>query len=95
MAHLCHAAGCTQPVNPAFLMCSRHWFMVPQRLKSLVRRHYRGGQERDKLVTHAYCEAVRAAVVAVAEKEGWTQEEIDKACAAYDVFDPGSTDTLF
>lgn len=95
MAHHCHAAGCKRLVDPSLLMCSYHWFKVPQRIKSAVWRHYRAGQETDKVVTHAYCEAARAAVIAVAEKENRTQAEIEEACRVYAVFDPGPTETLF
>jgi hypothetical protein len=67
--HHCHANGCNEVVDPKFLMCRKHWFMVPQKNKLAVYRHYRKGQEIDKNPTAAYLEAAQAAIDAVARKE--------------------------
>lgn len=68
--HLCHAEGCKEPVPPAMLMCYSHWRMVPVELKHGVWETYREGQEIDKRPSAAYLAAARAAIEAVARKEG-------------------------
>lgn len=68
--HHCHADGCNVPVPPKMMMCKRHWFMVPKALRDRVWATYVPGQERRKDPTPEYMEAQRAAVRAVAEKEG-------------------------
>lgn len=70
MAHTCHAEGCRAEVPPRLLMCLRHWRMVPVRLQREVWRTYRKGQEIDKCPSEDYLVAQRAAVEAVAQKEG-------------------------
>lgn len=70
MQHLCHAKGCGLPVPPKLLMCRRHWYMVPDHLRSLVWRHYRPGQEIDKRPTREYLEVMKQAIDAVAHAEG-------------------------
>jgi hypothetical protein len=52
------------------LMCSRHWRGVPSELQQAVWRHYRRGQEIDKRPTPEYLAAAKAAIDAVAAKEG-------------------------
>ena len=44
MTHICHAKGCTTSCKPEYLMCSRHWRMVPRRTQLLVYKHYQKGQ---------------------------------------------------
>lgn len=68
MPHTCHAVACDVPVPPAMLMCRPHWFRVPPKLRNRVWAEYHNG------ITKAYCAAAKAAVLAVAEKEG---REID------------------
>jgi hypothetical protein len=68
--HECHATGCFAQVPPAFLMCHRHWKMVPVPLQRRVWATYQTGQERgDAEVTDEYIEAQQAAVKAVADAE--------------------------
>lgn len=77
MPHTCHAVACERYVPPQMLMCRQHWFMVPPKLRSRVWATYQSGQcdiESDVDPTRAYCEAAKAAVIAVAQKEG---REID------------------
>lgn len=71
--HRCHAAGCTAVVPPAMLMCRMHWFMVPKPLRQAVWRLYRRGQEVTKDPTPDYLAVARAAIDAVAQREGRTQ----------------------
>ena len=68
--HLCHAEGCTVEVPPKMLMCRRHWRMVPARLQAAVWNAYVPGQERRKDPTGVYLAAAKAAIEAVAKKEG-------------------------
>lgn len=69
-AHVCHAMGCKVVVDPALLMCKKHWRMVPKRIAQEVWRHYRPGQEIDKRPTEAFLAAAQSAINAVARKEG-------------------------
>ena len=73
MSHRCHAKGCSKAVPPRLLMCSRHWYMVPKRLRDAVWEHYRPGQEIDKCPTRAYLDAADAAIAAVAAQEAQRQ----------------------
>jgi hypothetical protein len=81
--HTCHARGCTMHVPPRLLMCSRHWRLVPAELKRAIWLHYRRGQEITKDPSPEYLEAMKAAIDAVAAKEGYlttgTCEVLQKA----------------
>ena len=70
LAHHCHAEGCRVPTRPEMLMCSRHWRMVPYRLRKAVWATYRDGQCDDMRPSADYCRAAGAAVNAVAALEG-------------------------
>lgn len=70
MRHVCHAEGCEVAVPPRMLMCLTHWRMVPRELQRRVWATYVEGQEIRKDPTPEYMEAQRAAVEAVAIKEG-------------------------
>ena len=52
------------------LMCLAHWRMVPKKLQKAVWGSYRQGQCDDMNPSREYCEAAKAAVIAVAAKEG-------------------------
>jgi hypothetical protein len=67
--HACHARGCTTEVDPAMLMCKRHWSIVPKPLKNAVWGTYVAGQELRKDPTAEYLRAAQAAIDAVAEVE--------------------------
>jgi hypothetical protein len=67
--HHCHAKGCTKVVPPRMLMCYPHWKMVPLQIQRWVWREYREGQEIDKQPSHAYMQAMHAAIDAVDAKE--------------------------
>lgn len=68
--HRCHARFCSTSVPPRMLMCTAHWRMVPYRLQTDVWDAYVPGQEVRKDPTPEYLKAARAAINAVAEKEG-------------------------
>jgi len=70
MAHQCHATDCKTAVPPEMFMCRLHWYKVPAPLRERVWRAYRVGQCDDMNPNLAYCEAAKAAVTAVARKEG-------------------------
>lgn len=68
--HLCHATDCKTAVPPKMLMCRKHWRMVPRELQEDVWDAYEEGQENRKDPTTTYLKAARAAINAVATKEG-------------------------
>lgn len=68
--HICHAFGCDKSVPPRLLMCAHHWYMVPRNVQSLVWKHYRPGQEVDKMPSEEYLLVQRSAVWSVAVSEG-------------------------
>jgi len=67
--HTCHATGCAVPVEPKFLMCPRHWKMVPRAIQQEVWRRYRVGQEIDKQPSPEYLAVMKQAIDIVAKKE--------------------------
>jgi hypothetical protein len=67
--HTCHAMGCDRPVEPKYLMCPKHWAMVPANLQTQVQQLYRPGQEVDKQPSPGYLNAARAAIAAVQRQE--------------------------
>lgn len=70
-AHTCHAEGCTIRCKPEFLMCRKHWFMVPRALQDAVWDAYVPGQcDFDPLPSDEWHAAADAAIEAVAVKEG-------------------------
>lgn len=81
MSHRCHATGCTTPVPAVMFMCKSHWFLVPKPMRDRIWKTYREGQCDDMNPSDAYCEAAKAAVIAVAEREGRTPDT-----ALYDLF---------
>ena len=70
MSHYCHAKGCGIPTKPQFLMCPKHWSMVPWSLKKRVWEAYNPGQEQKKNPTQRYLIVADLAINAVAYKEG-------------------------
>lgn len=85
MAHTCHAVECEVSVAPQMLMCRRHWFMVPLKLRNRVWATYQDGQCDTFDPTSAYCQAAKAAVVAVAEREGRTIDPKHPKILLYDM----------
>lgn len=57
MSHHCHWPGCAVPVPPKLWGCRTHWFKLPATLRALIWKHYRPGQEIDKLPSREYVEA--------------------------------------
>lgn len=85
MPHTCHAVECEVVVSPQILMCRRHWFMVPLKLRNRVWATYQDGQCDTFDPTSAYCQAAKAAVIAVAEKEGRTIDPKHPKILLYDM----------
>ncbi len=54
MTHTCHWPGCGKAVPPSMWGCKAHWFTLPARLRALIWRHYRPGQEVDKRPSAEY-----------------------------------------
>ncbi len=70
MTHVCHVAGCSVPVAPKMLMCARHWFSVPQHLRSDVWATYTSGQESGGATpTPEWHNAADAALAAARERD--------------------------
>ncbi|MBD6620837.1 hypothetical protein FNW02_35080 [Komarekiella sp. 'clone 1'] len=67
--HKCHAFGCDEHIHPRFLMCAKHWAMVPKRSQTKVLKTYRKGQEIDKNPSNEYLFAAKEAIQAVQIKE--------------------------
>jgi len=85
MAHTCHAVDCERSVPPQMLMCKRHWFMVPPVIRSRVWATYQDGQCDTFNPTSAYCQAAKAAVIAVAKKEGRYTDSKNPKILLYDM----------
>ncbi|MBD2386034.1 hypothetical protein [Cylindrospermum sp. FACHB-282] len=70
--HCCHLPGCNTYTPPIYLMCKRHWYMVPPHLQALVHKHYKPGQEIDKNPSVEYLRVSRLAIAAVQNKTNGT-----------------------
>ena len=68
--HPCHAIGCEVDIAPKLLMCPAHWRLVPRALQRAVWDTYVERQEIRKDPSDEYMVAQRAAVEAVAKREG-------------------------
>ena len=69
-AHRCHARGCEKPCPPKFLMCRKHWHMVPETLRNAVWGTYQPGQESGRhRPSREWHDAADAAIEAVAKIE--------------------------
>lgn len=67
MSHRCFAAECDKQVADSMLMCGRHWFRVPKKIRDVIWATVRVDRA-------GYVLAVADAVDAVAKKEGVTIE---------------------
>lgn len=66
----CRALGCGVVVPASFLMCRRHWYMVPKAIRDRVWAEYRSGQVEDLDFSDAWLLAATEAQLAVAVREG-------------------------
>lgn len=62
--HHCHWPGCTKQVPPAVWGCQKHWFMLPQDIRTRIWRAYKPGQEIDGTPSGEY-------VAAALEAQAW------------------------
>jgi hypothetical protein len=86
VSHTCHARGCAVFVKPEFLMCGRHWKMVPARIQRAVYRHYRPGQCDDMNPSKEWHEAANAAIGTVAKRESYgVSKNEERAMVVYNV----------
>lgn len=85
MAHTCHAIACDRPIKREYLMCPRHWRMVPVTNQIAVLRTYRVGQCDDLRPSQEYLDAAKASVIAVAEKEGRVVTGKERELLLYDM----------
>lgn len=70
MAHTCHAKGCKTNCKPEYLMCPRHWRMVPRRVQLAVYKYYQPGQcQGDPAPSKEWHVAADAAIRCVFEAE--------------------------
>lgn len=69
---VCAAKLCEAEVKPSMLMCKRHWFMVPKRIRDRVWRAWRGLRSDRPHSQAEYDQAVLEAVQAVSKEEGIT-----------------------
>lgn len=71
MKHVCHAEDCNEPVEPKFLMCKKHWAMVPAVTKSLIKEHFHPEQCKGlRRPTIEWIRAAKEAIYYVAKLEG-------------------------
>jgi len=98
VVHRCHAMGCKRAIAAKFLMCGRHWAMVPPNLQTEVYRNYRPGQEIDKQPTQEYLVAMWRAIITVSQREGKTldvfKKDREKAIAHFGVEPPALTKVI-
>jgi hypothetical protein len=71
MEHKCHWPTCTVEVPPKMWGCKKHWFRLPQRIRTAIWAAYRPGQEVDKNPSEAYLDAAMKA-------HQWALENPDK-----------------
>lgn len=71
--HHCHWPGCKLNVPPAKWGCKRHWFMLPQRIRSLIWQTFKPGQEKTKTPSAEYVAVAREAQDWI--KENYPNEE--------------------
>lgn len=70
MAHHCHATDCERTVPPVMFMCKPHWFKLPKPMRDRIWAAYEDGQCDTYDPSGEYCQAAKAAVIYIAEKEG-------------------------
>lgn len=59
--HTCHWPGCAEQVPPARWGCRKHWFMLPENIRTMIWRAFVPGQEVTMTPSASYIEAARVA----------------------------------
>lgn len=81
--HHCHWPGCSEEVPPARWGCRRHWYMLPEALRTRIWRAYKIGQEETGAPSAEYIAAAR-------ETQAWIrQHQAEETKAAPDLFGGG------
>lgn len=65
--HHCHWPGCTAQVPPAMWGCRKHWYKLPQTLRTKIWRAYQPGQEIDGTPSQDYVTVAREVQQWIAE----------------------------
>jgi hypothetical protein len=68
--HKCAVRTCNKSVHNRYLMCPRHWCLVPQHIATAIYREYHYGMRRGIHPTREYAAQVQAALDHIASKEG-------------------------
>lgn len=84
--HHCHAIKCFVSCKPEFLMCGRHWRIVPRSVQAKVYAAYRHGQCEDMSVSLAWLTAAKEAILLVALHEMIPEARINRDMADWDEF---------
>lgn len=58
--HGCHWPGCVTEVPPARWGCAKHWYILPQSLRTRIWNTFKPGQEITKTPSREYVEAATA-----------------------------------
>ena len=69
--HTCHWPGCEKQVKPAMWGCRKHWYTLPQSIRTAIWAAYRPGQEDDGKPSNAY-------LLAADEAQQWIREYLAK-----------------
>ena len=76
MSHTCHAKNCKTNCKPEYLMCPKHWRMVPKKTQLGVWKFYQAGQCEGKYTPSPEWHAsADVAIAQVAQKEGFISED--------------------
>ena len=47
--HECPAVSCRRKIEVKFLMCQKHWFMLPKGMRESLWHHYKNGQNEGRV----------------------------------------------
>lgn len=76
-AHTCHWPGCGKPVPAAAWGCKRHWYTLPQYLRTLIWSTYLPGQEISKTPSTQYVDAARQVQDWIAKNHPPAPQQLD------------------
>lgn len=65
--HYCKAPGCKQKVDNCFLMCHKHWYMVPREIRNEIWRTYQPMSWGDLDLFERYVRATEQAIESIHE----------------------------
>jgi hypothetical protein len=73
--HECAALGCRVTVAGKFLMCPKHWNMVPRAVQTAIWREFFSGQRKGTHPTEGWRDAMAEAITEVDRKEKGHSEQ--------------------